>query len=101
MTNNYDPREWASSSRGTLGPALPPLPQLRALLLQSAHPEKCVRRKTKTSYAKCVAQQAAKNAKATWDRCKAIGAALPKGLSRAKKKKLKRELTKKCLRVGR
>lgn len=63
---------------------------------------KCARRKTMTAYAKCLAQAAAKQAKATWAKCQRAGKSVDvKGLSRNAKKKTKREVITKCLRTGR
>ena len=114
--NYYSPSSSTSSSRGTLRPYVPgvqstlrlpaQVPQRAGWVQQSAvsvAPEKCARRKSQTSYAKCVARQAAKNARATWVRCKVVGATVQKqkGVSRTAKRKLKKEQVRKCLRVGR
>ena len=65
---------------------------------------KCDRRKTQTSFSKCVGLEARKLAQEIWKKCHAKGTQVlkgeGKGLSRNGKKSLKRDTIKQCLRNG-
>ena len=64
---------------------------------------KCGKAKNKTSYKACAARVAAAAAAANWDKCAHVGRSIQKqkGISKTKKKALKREQVGKCLRGGR
>lgn len=83
---------WVASRGGPLPSSLPPLDLA-----------KCERRKTLTSYVKCVASLAAARARTTYARCKQVDKNIlkQKGMSRSAKKKLRNERRKQCLRAGR
>ena len=63
---------------------------------------KCGKSRKKKSYKACAAQVATAAAAANWDKCVYVGQFIQKqkGISKSKKKALKREQVGKCLRAG-